>query len=261
MGCKVIAHRGANTRAPQNTIPAFAKAIEEHANGFETDVHLTKDGIPVICHNYAIDDTSDGKGKIADYTYEELKKFDFGSYFSKEYAGTRIPTLDEFLDFVGPSDTEIINIELKYPTSGLHELCQKTLDAVKAHGVLERVIISSFSPKVLAEIKKIEPECKTAFLYPSSRPDVARMQFNPFITVKKIHADIIHPMALILKKSVVDKAHKLGLKVNVWTVNDRATVNKLLGMGVDGLITDCPAEIRVFVDQYENKNKKNNKEI
>ena len=78
---KILAHRGANKHAPQNTIPAFLKAIELGADGVENDVHLTKDGELVICHNYTIDETSDGKGNISDYTLEELKKFDFGSYF------------------------------------------------------------------------------------------------------------------------------------------------------------------------------------
>ncbi len=93
---KIIAHRGANKVAPQNTMPAFIKAKEMGAHGFENDVHYTKDGYIVICHNYSIDETSDGSGLILDMTLEELRKYDFGSYFSPAFAGTRIPTLDEF---------------------------------------------------------------------------------------------------------------------------------------------------------------------
>ena len=78
---KILAHRGANKHAPQNTIPAFLKAIELGADGVENDVHLTKDGELVICHNYTIDETSDGKGNISDYTLEELKKFEFWLLF------------------------------------------------------------------------------------------------------------------------------------------------------------------------------------
>ena len=106
---KILAHRGANKHAPQNTIPAFLKAIELGADGVENDVHLTKDGELVICHNYTIDETSDGKGNISDYTLEELKKFDFGSYFSPDFAGTKIPTLHEFLEIANhckPMDSQ-----------------------------------------------------------------------------------------------------------------------------------------------------------
>ena len=112
---KILAHRGANKHAPQNTIPAFLKAIELGADGVENDVHLTKDGELVICHNYTIDETSDGKGNISDYTLEELKKFDFGSYFSPDFAGTKIPTLHEFLEIADPFS--IINVEIKSPKS------------------------------------------------------------------------------------------------------------------------------------------------
>ena len=74
----MIAHRGANVNAPQNTIPAFLKAIEEGCDGFETDIHLTKDGVPVVCHNFTIDETSNGKGDIGDFTFDELRCYDFG---------------------------------------------------------------------------------------------------------------------------------------------------------------------------------------
>ena len=76
--CKVISHRGANKEAPQNTIPAFKKSIEIGVDGFETDIHITADGVPVICHNYTIDETSDGQGNIKDMTLEQLRSYDFG---------------------------------------------------------------------------------------------------------------------------------------------------------------------------------------
>ena len=127
MGCKIIAHRGSNKEAPQNTLPAFRRAIAEGTDGFETDVHVTKDGALVICHNYTIDATSDGRGEITSYTLGELKLFDFGSYFSDEFKGTPLPTVDEFLELVGPTDAEIINIELKSPRQSESGIVKKTL--------------------------------------------------------------------------------------------------------------------------------------
>ena len=144
MAVKIIAHRGANKKAPQNTMPAFIKAIEENADGFETDVHLTRDLVPVICHNYTIDATSDGVGEISSYTLEELKKFDFGSYFSEDFKGVTLPTLEEFLTEAAKSNGEIINLELKCPREGMTLLVEKTLDTVKEIGCLDRVLISSF---------------------------------------------------------------------------------------------------------------------
>ncbi|MBR3766683.1 MAG: glycerophosphodiester phosphodiesterase [Clostridia bacterium] len=258
MSCKIIAHRGANRKAPQNTLPAFITAINEGTDGFETDVHLTKDGIPVICHNYTIDATSDGRGDITSYKLEELKKFDFGAYFSEEFKGTPLPTLDEFLDVTSKSNAEIINIELKCPRdNNISHLVEKTLESVKKYGCLDRVIISSFSPVVLSTVKEIDARCKTAFLYPISNPAVCRMVLYPFFMVKKIGCDIIHPANVAVSKRIVTIAHTLGIKVNVWTVNDKNTILKLLDMGVDGIITDKPLETKEIVEEYEKKKAKN----
>ncbi len=255
MSCKIIAHRGANKKAPQNTLPAFITAIEEGTDGFETDVHLTKDGIPVICHNYTIDATSDGTGDVTSYKLEEIKKFDFGSYFSKEFKETPLPTLDEFLEITSASNAEIINIELKCPRDGnITLLVEKTLESVKKYGCLDRVIISSFSPRVLTTVKALDARCKTAFLYPISRPSVCRLVLYPFFMVKKIGCDIIHPASLVVSKKLVTAAHALGIRVNVWTVNDKNTIIKMLECGVDGIITDLPLETRAIVEEYERKN-------
>src|SRR5574344_2001421 len=106
---KVISHRGANKYAPQNTLAAFEKSVQIGIDGFETDVHITKDEQLVICHNYTIDETSDGEGEISKMTLAQLKGYDFGSYFSPKFAGTRLPTVDEFLTFVETTDISVLN--------------------------------------------------------------------------------------------------------------------------------------------------------
>lgn len=260
MGVKVIAHRGANKKAPQNTLPAFRQAIAEHTDGFETDVHLTKDKKLVICHNYTIDETSDGRGDITSYTLAELKKFDFGSYFGNEFAGTTLPTLSEFLDLVKDTDAEIINIELKSQKDRSTEIVRRTLDEVKEKGVLDRVIISSFDPRILKAVKAEEPLCKTAFLYPTNDPFVCRFIAVPFFIAKAIKADILHPAYLFVSPAMVKLAHKLGFKVNVWTVDEPSAVRYLVACGVDGLITDCPGRTREIIDVCEGRKKKNENE-
>ena len=254
MSVKIIAHRGANRKAPQNTLPAFRQAIEDGADGFETDVHLTKDGVPVICHNYTIDKTSDGAGEISSFTLAELKRFDFGAYFSEEFRGTPLPTLDEFLELVAPTDAEIINIELKCPKGRMFELVSKTLQSVRRHGVLDRVVISSFSPAILKTVKDIEPRCKTGFLHPTQSPSVCRAVFlEPYTILKSTGADCAHPASITVTKFSVWMEHKMGLKVNVWTVNDEPTIRYLLTCGVDGIITDRPDTTRAIVEKIEGK--------
>ena len=256
MSVNIIAHRGANRKAPQNTLPAFRQAIADGADGFETDVHLTKDGVPVICHNYTIDKTSDGTGAISSYTLAELKHFDFGSYFSEEFRGTPLPTLDEFLTLVAPSDAKIINIELKCPQGRIFELVSKTILAIRRFGVLDRVIISSFSPAILKTVKDIEPRCKTGFLYPTQTPSICRAVFlEPYSLLKSTGADFAHPASITVTKLSVLLTHKMGRKVNVWTVNDEPTIRYLLACGVDGIITDAPDRTRAIVEKYMGKKK------
>ena len=250
--CKVISHRGANKVAPQNTIPAFEKSLEIGCDGFETDIHLTADGYPVICHNYTIDETSDGKGEVRTKTLEELRTYDFGSYFSEEFKGTKLPTLEEFLDVSSKGDIEIMNIEIKPPLDGNLEIVAKTIDAVKEKGLFDKLLISSFSSEVLVECKRIDPNCKTGFLYAPNKPHFYKtMLFGYVYFAKKIKADYLHPHFAAVTRSYVKKLHKNGIKVNVWTVDNPKIAVKLLKYGVDGLITDLPAMANELVEKYE----------
>ena len=241
MACKIISHRGANRRAPQNTIPAFEHSIKIGVDGFETDIHLTKDGVPVVCHNYTIDETSTGQGEIRNMTLEELRQYDFGSYFHEKYAGTKLPTLEEFLALCETADIEIMNIEIKPPLDGNMEIVKKTLDAVKAHGLSDRLLISSFDANVLVECKKVDPNCKTGLLYcPKQKEFYTKLLFGYVKVAKEIKADYFHPHFSSVNKRFVRRLHSIGVKVNVWTVNDEKVAKYLLKCGVDGLITDLP---------------------
>lgn len=247
---KIIAHRGANKYAPQNTLPAFERAIELGADGFETDVHVTKDGVPVICHNYTVNDTSNGIGSIASYTIEDLKKLDFGSYYSPRFAGTTIPTLDEFLELVASSAIEIMNIELKSPKEKESNIVEKTIKAVKAHGLFDRLLISSFDPKLLVDVKKIDPRCQTGFLYSPPHVETILSHIFPVRYAKHLGVDAIHPMDMYVNKQYVKAAHNAGLKVNVWTVNNESAIKRFIKYGVDGLITDCPDRVRKVISFF-----------
>lgn len=250
--CKVISHRGANKEAPQNTIPAFKKSIEIGVDGFETDIHLTSDGVPVVCHNYTIDETSNGQGEIKSMTLEQLRTYDFGSYFHEKFKNTQLPTLEEFLDLCENADIEIMNIEIKPPLDGNMEIVKKTIDAVKAHGLFDKLLISSFDANVLIECKNVDSKCKTGFLYaPNKSHFYTTMLFGYVKFAKKIKADYLHPHYYTVTKRYVDRLHKNGIKVNVWTVNKPETVNKLLKYGVDGLITDVPKTVNALVERFE----------
>ena len=246
----VIAHRGANKYAPQNTLAAFKKAYELGCDGFETDVHITKDGKVVICHNYTIDETSTGKGKVADMTLDELKGYDFGSYYSKKFEGTKIPTLDEFLSFVETTDISVLNIEIKSPKEAETAIVKETIKAVKGHNLFDRLLISSFDPKLLIEAKMIDSKCKTGFLYSPKSPTLLQMAWRQLRFTKSIGCDAVHPHHVFVNKKFVEDAHNMGIKVNPWTVDGVFTIDRLLKIGCDGIITDLPDVVGGMRERY-----------
>lgn len=246
----VITHRGANKYAPQNTLPAFKRAVEIGTDGFETDVHITKDGKIAICHNYTIDETSTGKGNIADMTLSQLKKFDFGSYFSKKYEGTEIPTIDEFLSFVETTDISVLNIEIKSPKQNETSIVKKTIEAVKEHGLFDKLLISSFDPELLLEAKMIDVKCKTGFLYSPTSPTTKKMFWKAPEFAQSIGCDALHPHFLFVDEKYVKKAHDEGIMVNPWTVNIPEVIDRMLRFSVDGIITDLPDVVNGMSKRY-----------
>ncbi len=245
----IIAHRGANRDAPQNTMPAFSKACELYADGVETDVHMTKDGHIVLCHNYTVDKTSDGKGQISDYMLSQLLNLDFGSYFLSEFKNVRIPTIDDFFIFLKSKPIKLINIEIKADRDKLKnkEIERKTIEAAKKYNLFDRLLISSFDGGTLVFAKEIDSECKTGLLYPRITKFFSDWMSPPLHYAHKIKADTIHPMARFVDRQLIARAHRLGLLVNVWTVNSMKQAAELVKMGADGIITDCPFEIRTVV--------------
>lgn len=246
----VIAHRGANKYAPQNTLPAFEKAYELGCDGFETDVHITKDGKIVICHNYTIDETSTGKGKVSEMTLDELKSYDFGSYYSKKYEGTQIPTIDEFLSFVEKTDISVLNIEIKSPREAETAIVRETIKAVKEHDLFDKLLISSFDPRLLIEAKMIDSKCKTGFLYSPKSPTLPMMIWRQLRFTKMIGCDAVHPHYSFVNTKFVKDAQEMGIMVNPWTVNDPFNLDRILKAGVDSVITDLPDVVNGMRERY-----------
>ena len=253
INCNVIAHRGANLVAPQNTLEAFRKSIEIGCDGFETDIHLTKDGIPVVCHNFTIDETSNGVGAIKDMTLEELREFDFGKYKGPEFEGAKIPTLDEFLSLSEEmgDKMKVLDIELKSEHFGQAgtELAEKTINAVKDHGLFDKLLISSFDPAILVVCKKIDKACKTGILYSPDRLISMKISTRPVSFAKEIGADALHPFHMYVTRLYVERAHRAGIQVNPWTVNKENTAKHLIKLGVDGLITDDAGLMNKLLDK------------
>lgn len=235
----ILAHRGANRYAPQNTIPAFEKAVSLGADGVEFDVQMTRDGVLVVCHNFTVDATSDGTGFISEMEFSELRELDFGSWFSPEFAGTRIPTLEEVLDVV--KDMKLINIEIKRPSIPLRkEVVRKTVETIEKYGIEDRVIVSSFDYCVIDEIKQIAPEIPCGLLYSFRDRGRAGMDHGNYISMAKLHhAEALHPTYnYIFKPGYRLRCRAHHLEINAWGVKKPEHMKWALKMPVNSIITD-----------------------
>ena len=235
----VIAHRGANKYAPQNTLEAFDKALEQNADGVETDVRITKDGHLVLCHNSTIKATSDGKGKINEKYLGELFNYDFGSWFGSKFENTSIPTLDEFLQKMKQGGARLIDLELKRDKLG-KDIVPGVISKIKEYNLESSALISSFDASLLRLSKRLSPEIRTGFLYPFFGTAVRSKLFDPVSTALKNGFDFLLPYRAFINEDLVKRAHKNGIKVMSWTVNDISLINKYSEWGVDGVITDYP---------------------
>lgn len=229
---EIFAHRGASGYAPENTLEAFRLAMEQGADGIELDVHLTKDGEVVVIHDETIDRTGNGHGKVRDYTLEELKKFSFHNHMEK-YQGVQIPTLKEVLDLVKDSSMKV-NIELKTGIYWYEGIEEKTMEIVKSRKMEDRVIYSSFNHYSIQKILEQDIHAETAYLFSDVTLNMERYAKNT--GVKGLHPAVYHlKMADFLETYL-----KSGLKVRVWTVNNKEDMKMFMDAGVDAVITNYP---------------------
>ncbi|WP_077370043.1 glycerophosphodiester phosphodiesterase [Anaerosalibacter sp. Marseille-P3206] len=236
----IYAHRGASHYAPENTIASFKKAVEMGADGIEIDVHKSKDGYLMVCHDEKVDRTTNGSGYIKDKDMKELKSLDAGSWFSKYFEGERIPLLEEVLDLV-KMENLLLNIELKNGPIFYENLEMDVVNAIKSFGLEDNVIISSFNHYSLLGIKKIEPRIKTGILY------IAGM-VSPWKYAKTIGADAIHPLYVTINKEVTKECIRNDIMVNPFTVDRENDMILMRNIGVTGIITNCPDIGRKVVD-------------
>lgn len=229
---EIFAHRGASGYAPENTLEAFRLAMEQGADGMELDVHLTKDGEVVVIHDETLDRTSNGHGNVRDYTLEELKKFSFHNHMEK-YQGVQIPTLKEALNLVKNSRMKV-NIELKTGIYWYEGIEEKTMDIVKTMGMEDRVIYSSFNHYSIQKVLEQNSDAETAYLF--SDVPLNMEKYAKDTGVKGLHPAVYH----LKMADFLETYMKSGLKVRVWTVNNKEDMKMFIDAGVDAIITNYP---------------------
>jgi glycerophosphoryl diester phosphodiesterase len=233
----IIAHRGASAYAPENTIAAFELAQRQGADMVELDVVPTADGRLVVFH----DDTTerwDGQPRpVETCTFAELRRLDI--------SGERVPALEEALAFAAESGMAL-NVELK--AAGMGPRCAALL---KEFGVVEQVVVSSFVPAALQELRAAAPEIRRAYLMGTDtyRPDVRARELWPFFALRDVDAVAWHPYHdLPAIAQILPLVRRAGYQVNVWTVDDPLRMRALAALGATGIITNVPDVAREALD-------------
>jgi glycerophosphoryl diester phosphodiesterase len=229
-----VGHRGAKAVAPENTLAAFRRAVEMGADGVELDVMLSKDGIPVVHHDYKLGRTENGKGRIGRTTVAQLKRLDAGGWKDPQFAGERIPTLAEVFHTLDRQ--VVVNVELKTGSWFPNGLEAAVFAEIKRSHMVDMVIISSFNPFALLRMRELSQTMPQGLLYaPNQWPHMSRAWLRPLV-----RPEALHPHHKIVTPRFVKWAKKKGYRINTWTVNEPEEMRRLIGLGVDAIISDVP---------------------
>ncbi len=234
---RVIAHRGFSARAPENTLASFRKAVEIGADMIELDVLLSKDGRLVVIHDDTLDRTTDGKGKVSEFTLAQLKRFSAGIWFSKKFKNEHIPTLREVFDLA--KGKLLVNVEIKTEavTNKIHGgIAGKVVKLIRRCGMKTQVIVSSFDPRALKQMRRLDPRIKTATLYD------AKLQCGkkPEQIMRECGTSAFNLSTREVSPAIVRLSHAEAKPVAVYTVNDAFTMRKMISLGVDAIFTNAP---------------------
>ena len=228
----VIGHRGARSYRPENTLAAFELAADQGATWVELDVHLSRDRQPVVVHDFLLERTTDGHGRVDAYTLDELKRLDAGAWFGDAYAGARIPTLDEALAWAGRRGVGV-DIEIKSGPIVYAGIEDAVVAAVHAAAMADRVLVTSFDHAAVARVRRIAPDLATGVLY-SARP------VEPWALAERAAAGVVLPQWQHVRAEDVRAVHARGLGYVTWATSDPAVLRELVRAGGDGIVTDHP---------------------
>jgi glycerophosphoryl diester phosphodiesterase len=230
----ICAHRGSSGHAPENTLSALDLAVEHGAGQVEVDVQLTADGQAVLIHDETLNRTTSGKGLVAEHTLEQLRLLDAGTWFGREWAGEKLPTLEEVL--VGLGDRVTFNLELKGAAGQALE--DEVTRLVKAHGLADRCLLTSFDHSRIGRLADAGVDIQLGFIVG---------QGTPWRELLSGPAQVLSVEATVVDAELVAAAHQAGKQVQVWTLNTAAEFRMVMEMKVDAIITNFPDRLQAFL--------------
>jgi len=254
-GVLVIAHRGGGGLWPESTMYAFEHAIKLGVDILEMDVHATSDGELVVIHDDTVDRTTNGSGRVRDFTLAELRELnagynwtsDDGQSFPFRAKGLTIPTLEEVFTAFG-DESMVVEIKHFQPS-----LVSDLSRLIREHGLTDKVLVASVDTETLKEFRRICPEVATSageaevrFIYGVILAHLARAYQPPAyaLQVPEYSDD-----RQVVTKRFIDTAHQYNMQVHVWTVNETKDMKRLIDLGVDGLVTDYPDRLLTILER------------
>lgn len=231
----IFAHRGASAYAPENTLAAFHLALEQGADGIEMDVSLCADEQVVVIHDNTVDRTTEGSGQVDQMSLQALRELDAGAFFDRAFQGERIPLFDEALELIGKR--AFVVVELKYQGASSVRLVEKAVKAIQAHAMEENILISSFHPMMLRQVRRFNPRLPVAQLaLHSSAGAILRSPIGRLI----INYQALHPDHRDVNPSLVKRVHGYHCRLHAYTVDRAEDMLALFRLGIDGIFTNDP---------------------
>lgn len=238
----IASHRGGAQTAPENTLPAISAALDGGFDYVEVDVALTADRHPVLMHDATVDRTTNGHGRLSALTLAEVRALDAGSWFDGAYAGTLVPTLDEFLDTLATSGGRAI-IELKGEWDA--EAVAAAVSQVVARDLERRVALAGFDARTLALVAAGSEVVPRLLILKHVPDDVVSA-----VAEAGARGVIVSRKAVLDRPGIVDELHAAGARVVVYTLNDDTHWDAVTALGVDGIVTDDPHTLSRWQEAY-----------
>ncbi|MCU1806044.1 glycerophosphodiester phosphodiesterase [Cytobacillus firmus] len=238
-----VSHRGASAYAPEHTIAAYEMGEKMHGDYIELDLQMTKDGHLIAMHDVTLDRTTDGTGSVKDYTLNEIKQLDAGSWFNEkypyaskaEYEGLKVPTLEEVFKKFGKNNSYYIETKSPDVYPGMEKELLRLVEKYKINK--DKLLVQSFSPQSLKVMNELDPTIKLVQLI--SYKAIAEITDAEIREIKQ-YAMGIGPNHTYLNEEYVQKVVNSGLELHPYTVNDKERMKQLINWGVTGMFTNHP---------------------
>lgn len=244
----IVAHRGYSTRAPENTMQAYQLAVESGAEMIEADVNLTRDGVPVMVHDWFLGRTANVEAAVHDLSFSEIQELDAGSWFGPDFTGTKIPTTEELLRFAKDSGI-LMCFEIKggNPKRAV-PIAEAVLDLFQKHDAFEWSFMSSYYHEALAVVKNKAPQL---LLAPERLPDNVEPDIPEAIRqAKDLNAEVLQLHYDYLYEDVLSSLHQEGIALWAWPTTSEESIIKAIQSGADGVMGDDPGLEVELVNKY-----------